>query len=139
MVTLNKTRWILFKRSAAESQKLPPTRGAFEKHLRRSFIQINIWANACKATIPYLDPLEYGWKRDGNFFFPETTDDDIAPFSVINLVSCQCKLKCNKRCGCFINGLVCTDFCNCSDFCENTDPQLSLADPDEYDLDDLNL
>ena len=60
-------------------------------------------------------------------------------FQLFNLVSCQCKLKCNKRCGCFINGLVYTDFCNCSDFCENTDPQLSLADPDEYDLDDFNL
>ena len=86
-ITLDKARWTLFKRSSAVCQKLPPTHGAFVKHLRRSFIQINIWANACTATIPVLDPLQYGWKREGNSYFPGTTNDDIAPFSVINLVT----------------------------------------------------
>ena len=133
VTTLEKARWTLFKRSSAESQKLPPTRGAFEKHLQRSFVQINTWANACVAIIPVLDPLQFGWKREGNMYFPETTDDDIAPCSVINLISCQCKYKCHKRCGCCTNGLVCTDFCNCGDTCENTDPPISFTDVAQHD------
>ena len=125
-ITLDKARWTLFRRFSAECQKLPPTHGAFVK-------QINLWANACTATIPVLDPLQYDWKREGNLYLPETTNDNIAPFSVINLVSCQYKHKCNKRCGCLMNGLVCTNFCNCGDTCENTDPPISFADSEECD------
>ena len=66
-------------------------------------------------------------------YFPETTDDDIAPCSVINLISCQCKYKCHKRCGCRTNGLVCTDFCNCGDTRENTDPPISFTDIAQHD------
>ena len=133
VTTLEKARWTLFKHSLAESQKLPPTRGAFEKHLQRSFVQINIWANACVAIIPVLDPLQFGWKRESNMYFPETTDDDIAPCSMINLISCQCKYKCHKRCGCWTNGLVCTDLCNCGDTCGNTDPPISFTDIAQHD------
>ena len=68
-ITLDKARWTLFKRSSAECQKLPPTHGAFVKHLRRSIIQINIWANACTATIPLLDPLQYSWYVRGTRTF----------------------------------------------------------------------
>ena len=77
------------------------------------------------------DGIATGWKREGNSYFPETNNDDIAPLSVINLESCQCKHV--IRCGCLMNGLMCIDFCNCGDTSENTYPPISFTDIKECD------
>ena len=60
-----------------------------------------------------------------------STDDIIAPISVIELVSCKsCKSGCTTdRCACYRVGEGCTEFCGCGDVCENVDGK--KADNDE--------
>ena len=41
-------RWYLFCKQLAESNKLPPTPGALEKHVKRVRLQSRVW---CHATI----------------------------------------------------------------------------------------
>ena len=131
--SLNIARWMIFKRSSAKCQKLPPPNGAFENHLRRAFIQIKIWLNEDTTIIPVTELIAFGLKLQGNTNFPETTDDYIALYSIINLISCECKCNCVKRCGCLLNGLVCTDSCGCGDIYENTDSTISFVEIDEND------
>ena len=85
------TRYELFRKKKSEREKLPPTSGTFNKHLERSFFQLNIWASAHLSLIPELDPLLCGWYLEDDKFIPKTTDDPIAPKAVAELVSCNCK------------------------------------------------
>ena len=56
-------------------------------------------------------------------YVPQTSDDNMAPTEIIDLTSCKCKTNCQRGyCRCFAINVECTDFCGCTDICENTDP-----------------
>ena len=63
---------------------------------------------------------------DGEEYVAATTDNRIAPDSVIELISCNCR-TCQKKCSCRKKQNNCTDFCGCTNLCENTDPQLPTS------------
>ena len=52
---LSSTRYLLFRRSAAEGEKLPPRAAAFLMHTERGFSQDSIWSNAHQSTIDEID------------------------------------------------------------------------------------
>ena len=137
---LLETQWIIFKRSAAESEKLQPTHGSFLNHVRRAHYQLFKWFSAAEALILVQNPRDYGWDvKDGDFVLL-TSDILIAPKAVIDLVSCKCpKGFCTTRqCGCVNSNNTCTQFCGCDeDKCENTDPLKYdiLADEIDDDID----
>ena len=55
-------------------------------------------------------------------YVPQTSDDNMAT-EIIDLTSCKCKTNCKRGyCWCFAINVECTDFCGCTDICENTDP-----------------
>ena len=127
---LLETRWIIFKRSAAESEKLQLTHGSFLNHVRRAHYQLFKWFLAAEALIPVQNPRDYGWDVEDGDFVPLTSDIPIAPKAVIDLVSCKCpKGSCTiRQCGCVNSNNTCTQFCGCDEgTCEN-------ADPLKYDL-----
>ena len=81
---------------------------------------------------------QHGWERIDGEYIPTTTNTPIAPDSVIQLVSCNCKKsKCLKSCSCLNHGEGCTDFCGCIG-CEKTDPKLPREDLIEDELNDLD-
>ena len=48
-------------RKKNEGSKLPPTKGALQKHLERAHYQILQWNFSYLAEIPEKDPLNHGW------------------------------------------------------------------------------
>ena len=76
------------------------------------------WFHAHEAMIPDDPPDENGFEVDDTYgYVPVTTDDLIAPVSIIELVSCKsCQTGCvTNRCACFRVGEACTDFCGCGE------------------------
>ena len=70
-----------------------------------------------------------------NRFYPSATDDPIAPDAIIAMVSCKsCKLcKEGSKCSCRQANQPCTDFCGCSEYCENTDNTMPVNIMDDDD------
>ena len=105
--------------------RLPPAIGALAQTIKRTWYAEKVIAQ-CDILTQVLPNLNFaGWKSvDGNFE-PITSEDPIAPDSVIELVRCGCKTGCKlSRCSCRKNDICCTDLCACFDFCENTDPPM---------------
>ena len=46
----------------AEGDKLPPSQGAFKKHVERTYFQLHIWSSSNLSSIDDHDPLEYEWE-----------------------------------------------------------------------------
>ena len=83
------------------------------------------------------DPLDYGWEINNGKIVPVTTDIEIAPKAIIELVACNCGGECsNLRCKCKKNNVSCTDFCGCNEMCENVDVKISDYTTEELTEDD---
>lgn len=145
---LSAVRWHMFKKSCAESEKLPPTSGSLGQHIKRSHYQAMIWNNDKVAKPEIPTPTDYGWTISSepeakNLYIPTITDLPPAPMAVLELVRCKCvKAKCRTaRCSCRRAGVVCTEMCVCEssyDLCENMyrDTNREADDEDEDDDDD---
>ena len=117
----------MFLKSNAEGDKIPPSQGAFQKHVERAYFQLHIWNSANLSSIDDHDPLEYGWESDGEGYLPLITDDPVAPQALLKMTSCKsCKLCSDGRCTCNLANVSCTEFCGCGEFCENTDTTLPV-------------
>ena len=78
--TIGELCWYMFTKHQLESEKLPPTKSAIRKKVMRSHYVANIWIQAEKYHMGYLNPIEYGWARTGDgFLTPELTDLPPAP------------------------------------------------------------
>ena len=78
--TIGELRWYMFTKRQLESEKHPPTESAIRKKVMRSHYVANIWIQAEKYHMGYLNPIEYGWARTGDgFLTPELTDLPPAP------------------------------------------------------------
>ena len=71
----------------AESDKLPPTIGALNKHILRVHLQARVWGQASTAQQVFLDPLQNGYHKnaDGQLT-PTTTDILPGPKAIIEMV-----------------------------------------------------
>ena len=148
--TLADARWGLFSKNLTRGPRLPPTRGAFEEHLKRAHAQTFLWKHAHEAIMPKLDlksgKYGYKWGAEGGspdeHWIPIPSSILPAPESVNQLISCNCLGTCSRNtCACFKNKLECTALCHAraqNSKCENTDSMeinraSELSDPD-YDL-----
>ena len=126
----------------AEGEKLPPSAGAFLEHSERGFSQDFIWCNAHHSAIDEIDFTNHGFDFQDELYTPITTKEPIAPKAVIEMVSCKsCKLCNTARCPCRQTDppQQCSDFCGCSEYCENTDtpmPQNVSEDLEEDVIDE---
>lgn len=84
---------------------------------------------------------DWGWKKTNRGLEPITTTADPAPESLLKLISCKCKSKCGKMCGCRKAGLKCSVLClHCSgETCENVTNIRDLLLEEDYDDDDDNF
>ena len=76
------------------------------------------------STIDEIDFTEHVFNFEDEHYTPITTKEPIAPKAVIEMVSCKsCKLCNTARCPCrkLDPPQQCSDFCGCSEHCENTD------------------
>ena len=129
--TLAKARMYMYSQACVKNDNIPPTKGAFQEHVRRAAHQYLQYKTACEARIDVRDPTKYGWCVIQNELVLETTKDKMAPDSVVQLISCNCKKGCKKGCKCKKSEKPCAEFCGCTsdaaDDCQNTDPPMSAA------------
>jgi len=121
---LGNARWFIWTQTKS-IEKLPPTFGAFVQAVKRAWYASKIFEQGHTLMQNTPNPLELGWRLTNDEFEPITSDDPIAPDSVVELISCGCKGACkSKRCSCRKVDVCCTDLCSCNDACENSDPPL---------------
>lgn len=143
--SLVETRYFLYKKFSSETNKLPPTQGAFLQHLKRACCPLVVWNSANLPMTLTIDHLCHGWELNENGpLMPVCTHDSIAPEGLVDLVSCNCQGDCTKGwCTCQKAPTNCTDLCGCGDICLNTDPRppTSVNDIDGEDgeqMDEVN-
>ena len=127
-------RWHLFCKQFAESNKLPPTLGALEEHIKRVWLQSRVWFQATIMQKQSFEPLNFGYCKDTDGqMLPVTTKVLPAPQAMIKLVRCQCKTNCStQRCSCRRNNLPRTELCLCDTECSNDeDTKIGFGDSDD--------
>ena len=97
---------------------LPPTDAAFQENLKRAHLQTFLWKNALVLEPQTLDPLDFGWSKDGNTLCPTTVPAEIqlVPEYIQKIINCGCSSErpCESvRCGCNKAGIRCSVFCAC--------------------------
>ena len=121
-------RWNLYSRNQAEGENLPPTKGALLEHIKRSHFVSLIYKRNLVSIQNLPRPEDYGWTFNEilGIYEPVMTLSLPAPAAIMELVKCNCKKGCSKRCSCRKVSLNCTEICGCSDF-ECTNCNISLS------------
>ncbi|KAJ8040904.1 hypothetical protein HOLleu_15348 [Holothuria leucospilota] len=124
---------MLFAKNGKEGRQLPPTFGTLKPHTERSFFMALVWKTSCKPCPCIPAPTEYSWKLVDGQLIPILCTNPPAPEALLELRRCSCRGSCGtNRCGCKRNLMACTDACECSDGCENTeDLTPEIEDDDE--------
>ena len=111
--SLNKHRYHCFMKAVAKCPihtklqlaSLPPTSAAAKEHSMRVYHQVQQWLG---CDIP---PTEWGWDLVDGQLYPTLTRKRPAPDTLLNLISCNCKTECERRCGCRKAGIQCSPLC----------------------------
>jgi len=82
--TLAETRFYLYSKEKVSSDRIPPTRGAFDQHVKRAFNQLRQYKTAEKEFIDIRSPSECGWGKIDEEYIPATTKTPIAPVRSFN-------------------------------------------------------
>ena len=132
---LTSARWMIWTQTK-NVDRLPPTIGALIEVVKRGWYASKVLGQSHLLLQNLPDVCNCGWSLVDGVYEPTTTLHPIAPNSVIELVSCNCKKGCKTgRCSCKASGLSCTDLCGCFENCENTDPPMHLVN-EEADNED---
>lgn len=128
-------RYKLFCTKNAQTCHLPPTQDALKYHVKRANYQACIWRSALDAFATTPSPDGHGWDLKNDTLAIHWMDKPPAPKALLLLISCKCSTSQCKgsRCSCLMNGLPCTDACECKS-CANTpniDPTESSDDDDD--------
>ena len=121
ITSMNELRFQLFtsrKAKAPAIKKLPPSDEALEQHLMRAHLQTMIWRAADQQGPPAVsfEITNFGWKVSDGIPHPITTLANIAPYELMQVVSCTCKVNnpCSrKNCSCAAAAVSCTNYCKC--------------------------
>jgi hypothetical protein len=110
---IDHVRLQLFSQKTRDVERIPPTRDAFDLHLKRSVFQASIWSTAHMSMMPVHNPIDHGWKEEDGKLIPIWTSLPLAR-DVFNLdVKCACKSTCSL-CKCTKANLKCTRLCKCT-------------------------
>ena len=115
ITSINDLRWHMFCKQLAESNKLPPTIGALEEHIKRVRLQSRIWYQVTVMHQQPFEMLQFGYYKDTDSqLLPVTTQVLPASQAIIEFVRCQCKTNCSTlKCSCQCNNLPCKELCLC--------------------------
>jgi hypothetical protein len=132
----NNTKGKRSKKNIFES--MAPTSGAFLQHVRRSHVVAQTLSQSDKAVIDHINPAGFGWRFSNERYEAVITDEPMAPAEVLNPDSCSCNTNCSTgHCPCKKDPAIpCSQFCACSEDCENTDPSPTMMIEDDDDDED---
>ena len=113
--------------SAPELRVLPPTSEAFKQHVFRAHFQAAIWRSALQPDPPALSPLQYGWMKSptANMLepIPLPSSVSVAPDYVLKMIKCGYGSCSTARCSCRTAHISCSEFCDCYQSGDCTNPQ----------------
>ena len=113
--TVKELRWLFFRKSHAQSERLIPT---FKKPLWEQIFRELVW-HLDTVAASYLPSVEFGWKEEGDQWLPVMTHLLPAPEAIIVLIKCsgnKSRYRCaTNRCNCSKAKLNCTDLYGPSD------------------------
>lgn len=123
------------KNSAVKLSSLVPTVSALDEHIKRVYLQTQIWLGNKE-----IDITEWGWFKSDDILQPIKMKSSPAPEELLKMIFCNCKKGCGSACGCRRLGLFCNATCGtCSgDNCQNCpaiDEEVEL-EHDENDVSD---
>ncbi|GBN81406.1 hypothetical protein AVEN_107699-1 [Araneus ventricosus] len=78
-----------------------------------------------------LPPGQWGWAREDDGF-PVTTNDPVAPDTILNSIFCRCTTGCGGRCGCRKAGMQCSSVCGT---CHGISTNGAPLEGEEFELD----
>lgn len=114
------------KKTSLVLSSLPPTTDAAFEHLKRVYLQIQIWLGND------VNIENWGWKYSRNMLIPVTMTQLPAPDNLLQMLFCNCKKGCGAACGCRKSGLYCSVAClQCNDNCSNTQPIIQINEVEE--------
>ena len=129
---LNTLRYNFFfkattKNTSVNLSSLPPTTDAAFEHLKRVYLQTQIWLGND------INIGDWGWKYLNNMFIPITMNQLPAPDNLLQMLFCNCKKGCGAACGCRKSGLYCSVAClQCNgNSCLNTLPSIKITEVEE--------
>ena len=73
LTSVKDLRWLLFRKKQAQSERLPPTRGALLQAVLRAHYQTMVWNNDVVANPDITSPKNYGWEKSDNRWLPVMT------------------------------------------------------------------
>lgn len=133
-------RWHQFRSLKTNQgvEKLPPSQGAMQEHIRRAHLQCNVWKQVLTPSPTTIDARTLGWYQDASGeLLPLLTQLPLAPQSILQLVKCSCRTSlCRKRCSCRDQGIACTELCRCqgdSDMCNNVSVDVETSSDSDGD------
>ena len=133
-------RWKMFMRTQCEPEKLPPTKGALLKTIKRAHYQSIVWHRCNLANQSLPPPTNYGWSVKDGYYEPIASLDNFAPSNLANFIRCNCKVsKCSGVCSCRSQGVTCTEMCNCGAEDEDCHNILNNDQSEDNDVEDSGL
>ena len=125
-------------KKAVKLQDLPITTSAAHQHILRIYHQVQEWIGDPDHR---LDPSSYGWRLSNGLYTPATGVDNVCPAAITEMICCNCKKDCSSQsCGCKKLGVQCTELCNCSALCTNSEHDDNVEnDSDEDEEYDVNI
>ena len=69
-------------------EMLPPTKTAVKHHTFRTYVQVHQWRN---LGVSSLDPIGWGWRKEGNLLVPIMMGLDPAAPDILNFIRCKRK------------------------------------------------
>jgi hypothetical protein len=117
-INVDKARCKLFAKKN-NVQLIPPTSAALKQHVRRAVYQGgHVWGQALVPAPVLPSPTDWGWiKSSDQMYEPHWTTLPEASKVCQELVSCNCKKGCMKKCKCKKAKLQCTALCACEGEC----------------------
>lgn len=117
------------KKTGVQLASLPPTSDAAFEHLKRVYLQVQIWLGN------NISVENWGWRYVSDKLEPILMKQSPAPDNLLKMLFCNCKKGCGNACGCRKSGLYCTSACSqCNgDSCFNASPVLKISEVEESD------
>ena len=125
--SFNHLRYNIFSNKHLESSKLPTEDSALY-YVKRANYQCFIWKHARDRRLSLTLPDGNRWTKDEMVhLIPKLMEKDSVPESLLELIVCRFKKRCNARCSCRRVRLSCT----ATSFGENECSNLQENDEDE--------
>lgn len=106
--------------TCADLEKLPPTSNTIRLHILRAYYVVYIQTHCLLNPDNLLDPLNFGFKNDGDLLVPNKIESLLPPPQDL-IANCNCKVCKKKTCNCVFYEVPCCSFCKCiiEKTCEN--------------------